>query len=86
MPEDIKKLKKDEDSSSEVLKTGESILSDPKDSQKAPVNNSKQIVIDFERFIKQYPGEIKAVDNISFKIGIGELFIWLGLVGPVNLL
>lgn len=79
MPEDIKKLKKNEDSSSEVLKTGEPILSDPIDPQKAQVNNSKQIVIDFERVIKQYPGEIKAVDNISFKIGIGE---FVSLVGP----
>ena len=38
-----------------------------------------QPVIDFENVCMEYPGGIKAVDHISFKIGIGE---FVSLVGP----
>lgn len=50
-----------------------------KDSKVFPNSNNKQIVIDFEKVTKKYQGEVLAVDNISFKIGIGE---FVSLVGP----
>ena len=41
--------------------------------------NSSHSVIDFKDVTKNYPGKVIAVDNISFKIEIGE---FVSLVGP----
>ncbi len=42
-------------------------------------SGENRAVIDFEKVYKEYLGGVKAVDNVSFKIGIGE---FVSLVGP----
>ena len=41
--------------------------------------DNKNVVIDFERVNKAYPGDVVAVNNVSFKVKIGE---FVSLVGP----
>lgn len=42
-------------------------------------SKSQAAVIDFENVCMEYPGDVVAVDHVSFKVGIGE---FVSLVGP----
>jgi len=48
--------------------------------KEAPASRSDDsTVIEFKNVIKEYPGKVRAVDNVSFKIDLGE---FISLVGP----
>ncbi len=79
-PEDKGETKKPE--STETAKSSDDKSGDKSDDEKkdkSSANKDTESVIEFKKVCKTYTGNIKAVDNISFKIAPGE---FISLVGP----
>jgi cell division transport system ATP-binding protein len=55
------------------------VESGEKKKETTPAEDSHNVVLDFQKVSKIYQGNIKAVDDVSFKIKIGE---FVSLVGP----
>lgn len=50
-----------------------------KKNETTPVEDSHNVVLDFQKVSKIYQGDMRAVDDVSFKVKIGE---FVSLVGP----